>query len=299
MTQLNPRAVIGDNQDVDQAQIVSDRLTALYFQSVQSIDELLGKVPSMPEKVSSDADALMLGALIKQLRDQDNKLEAFRESEKQPFLRGGNAVDNFFHSLRDKIARRKRGDRSVKPGAIDILQGRIDDWQTAKRAAELARLEADRLEAARVSREEQARLRKQLEEAEAARLAAERARTEQTKATKAAIADAEAAKAAHAKALADIAAEKAKDAELATQISSADLVRVRGDGSNGAGVMLTSRQEGYALLTDRALIDMDALRPYFTDFEIEKALRGWAKANGFKVQMAGADVGLRQVGVTR
>ena len=33
MTQLNPRAVIGDNQDVDQAQIVSDRLTALYFQA--------------------------------------------------------------------------------------------------------------------------------------------------------------------------------------------------------------------------------------------------------------------------
>jgi len=44
---------------------------------------------------------------------------------------------------------------------------------------------------------------------------------------------------------------------------------------------------------------MDALRPYFTDFEIEKALRGWAKANGHKVQMSGADVGLRQIGVTR
>ena len=296
MTQLNPRAVIGDNQDVDQAQIVSDRLTALYFQSVQSIDELLGKVPSMPEKVSSDADALMLGALIKQLRDQDNKLEAFRESEKQPFLRGGNAVDNFFHSLRDKIARRKRGDRSVKPGAIDILQGRIDDWQTAKRAAELARLEADRLEAARVSRDEQARLRKQLEEAEAARLAAERARTEQTKATKAAIADAEAAKAAHAKALADIAAERAKDAELATQISSADLVRVRAE--NG-GVMLTSRDEGYAFVTDRNLIDLEKLRPFFTQFELEKALRGWAKSTGFEMTMEGAEIGFRQRGVTR
>jgi hypothetical protein len=296
MTQLNPRAVIGDNQDVDQAQIVSDRLTALYFQSIQSVDELLGKMPSMPEKVRSDADALMLGALIKQLRDQDNKLEAFRESEKQPFLRGGNAVDNFFHSLRDKIARRKRGDRSVKPGAIDILQGRIDDWQTAKRAAELARLEADRLEAARVSREEQARLRKQLEEAEAARLAAERARTEQTKATKAAIADAEAAKAAHAKALADIAAEKAKDAELATQISSADLVRVRAE--NG-GVMLTSRDEGYAFVTNRNLLDLEKLRPFFTQFELEKALRGWAKSTGFEVTMEGAEIGFRQRGVTR
>src|SRR6516164_9943497 len=299
MTQLNPRAVIGDNQDVDQAQIVSDRLTALYFQSVQSIDELLGKVPSMPEKVSSDADALMLGALIKQLRDQDNKLEAFRESEKQPFLRGGNAVDNFFHSLRDKIARRKRGDRSVKPGAIDILQGRIDVWQEQKRLAERARLEAERLEAARIAREEQTRLRKALEEAEAARLAAERARKEETKAAKAALADAQALAAANAKALADLAAEKERDAQLATEIRTADIVRVRGNDANGSGVMLTSKQEGYAILTDRALIDMDALRPYFTDFEIEKALRGWAKSTDHKVQMAGAEIGKRNVGVTR
>ena len=296
MTQLNPRAVIGDNQDVDQAQIVSDRLTALYYPSDQSLDKLLGEMPNMPEDVSSDADALMLGALIKNLRDLDNKFEAFREAEKQPFLRGGNAVDTHFFSRRDKIARRKKGDRSVKPGAIDILQGRIDVWQEQKKIAERARLDAERLEAARIAREEQARLRKALEEAEAARLAAERARKEETKA---AIADAEAAKAAHAKLLADIAAEKEREAKLATEISNADIVRVRGDGTNGAGVMLTSRQEGYAILVDRALIDIKALEPFFTTFEIEKALRAWAKTTGFKTQMDGAEVGFRHVGVTR
>jgi len=299
MTQLNPRAVIGDNQDVDQAQIVSDRLTALYYPSDQSLDKLLGEMPNMPEDVSSDADALMLGALIKNLRDLDNKFEAFREAEKQPFLRGGNAVDTHFFSRRDKIARRRKGDRSVKPGAIDILQGRIDIWQEQKKIAERARLDAERLEAARIAREEQARLRKALEEAEAARLAAERARKEETKAAKTAIADAEAAKAAHAQLLADIAAEKEREAKLATEISNADIVRVRSDGTNGAGVMLTSKQEGYAIVFDRSLLDMDALRPYFTDFEIGKALRGWAKAHDFKTQMDGADVGIRQVGVTR
>jgi hypothetical protein len=297
MTQLNPRAVIGDNQDVDQAQIVSDRLTALYFQSVQSVDELLGKMPSMPEKVSSDADALMLGALIKQLRDQDNKLEAFRESEKQPFLRGGNAVDNFFHSLRDKIARRKRGDRSVKPGAIDILQGRIDVWLAAKRAAEVARLETERLEAARLAREEQMRLRKALEEAEAARLAAERARKAESIIAKAAIADAAEAQAAHAQAVAELAAEKAKDAQMATEIKTSDLVRTRSE--NGGGVLLTSKEEGFAVLLDRSLIDMEALRPYFTDFELSKALRAWAKTTDHKVQMSGAEIGRRNIGVVR
>ena len=159
--------------------------------------------------------------------------------------------------------------------------------------------DAERLEAARIAREEQARLRKALEEAETARLAAERARKEETKAAKAAIADAEAAKAAHAKLLADIAAEKEREAKLATEISNADIVRVRGDGTNGAGVMLTSRQEGYAILVDRALIDIKALEPFFTTFEIEKALRAWAKTTGFKTQMDGAEVGFRHVGVTR
>src|SRR6516165_5624756 len=228
MTQLNPRAVVGDNQGVDQAQIVNDRLALDYHQSVKNLDTSLAGMKEMPEIVSSDADALMIGALIKNLRDQDNRLEAFRESEKQPFLRGGNAVDNFFHSLRDKIARRKRGDRSVKPGAIDILQGRIDVWLAAKRAAEVARLETERLEAARLAREEQMRLRKALEEAEAARLAAERARKAESIIAKAAIADAAEAQAAHAQAVAELAAEKERDAKLATEIKTADIVRVRG-----------------------------------------------------------------------
>jgi hypothetical protein len=100
---------------------------------------------------------------------------------------------------------------------------------------------------------------------------------------------------ADAKAAADLAAEQAKEAELATLVRSADLTRVRG----ADGVMLTTAREPYAILTDRALVDMEALRPYFTDFEIEKAIRGWAKATGHKVQMAGAEIGFRNKGVTR
>ena len=299
MTQLNPRAIVGDNQGVDQAQIVNERLALDYHQSIENLDGLLNDFGGSIETVNSDADALNLGALIKNLRDLDSRLEAYREAEKQPFLRGGNAVDTFFFGHRDKIARRKKGDRSVKPGAIDILQGRIDLWQEKKRAAERARLEAERLEAARIAREEQARLRKALEEAEAARLAAERARKEETKAAKAAIADAEAVKAAHAKALADLAAEKERDARLATEINDADIVRVRGDGVNGGGVVLTSKSEGYAFVTNRDLIDLEALRPFFTDFELDKALRAWAKTTGHKVPMKGAEIGFREKGVTR
>ena len=76
----------------------------------------------------------------------------------------------------------------------------------------------------------------------------------------------------------------------------ADIVRTR---SQDNGVLLTSRQEGYAILIDRSLINMNTLAPYFTDNEIEKALRGWAKANGHKVAMPGAEIGFRQRGITR
>lgn len=299
MTNLNPRAVVGDNQGVDQAQIVADRLSLDYAESVNQTEALLREAARQPNVVDSDAVAVSLGSIIKQLRDTDNRLEAFREAEKMPYLRGGNAVDNFFHSIRDKIARRKKGDRSVKPGAIDILQTRIDDWQNQKIAAERARLEQERLEAARVAREEAARLRKLQEEAEAARLAAERARKAETRETKGAVADALAAQEAHAKAMSDLAAEQAEEARIATMVKPADISRVRGNDQNGGGVMLTTAREAYAILTDRSQIDFAALAPYFTDFEIEKALRGWAKATGHKVQMAGAEVGFRNKGVTR
>lgn len=302
---INPRATIGDNQNVDQAAIVTDRMSDIYGESVRQLDKLLAESVSAAVnlsssgKVSSDVEALSLGAIIKQLRDTDNKLESYREAEKQPFLRGGNAVDTFFHSLRDRIARRRKGDRSVKPGAIDVLQGLIDDWQTAKRAAELARLEEERLAAARLAREQAAAHAKALEEAEAARLAAERARLERTKAAKGKAAEEAAAAAVHAQNMADLAAEQAEEARLATMVKPADLVRVQGNDASGAGVTLTMRQEGYAVVLDRAQLDMDALRPYFTDFEIEKALRSWAKATGHKVSMHGAEVGFRSKGVTR
>ena len=304
MTDLsNPRAVIGDNINIDQAQIVNDRLALDYAKSVQTVDKLLrdataatGNLAS-PCKVSSDVEALSLGAIIKQLRDHDNGLEAYREAEKQPYLRGGNAVDNFFFALRDKLGRRKKGDRSVRPGAIDVLQGMIDNWQAEKRAAENARLEQERLEAARLAREQAARHAKALEEAEAARIAAERARKEETRATKGAIADAAAAAAALAESQAALAAEQAEEARRATLVKDADIVRVRAE--NGGGVLLTSKQEGFAFVTDRSLIDFNVLKPFFTDFEVEKALRAWAKAVGFKTQMPGTEIGFRNRGGTR
>jgi hypothetical protein len=299
MTDINTRAIVGDNQDVDQAQIVNDRLALDYHESIVNVQKLLEEARQCPVKVTSDEVAVSLGSVIKQLRDSDNRLEAYREAEKQPYLRGGNAVDNFFHSLRDKIARRKKGDRSVAPGAADILQARIDDWQSQKIAAERARLEAERAEAVRLAAVEAARLRKMREEAEEAERSLARARSEASRADRAEAARKAAEAEALAQAQAELAREQAEEARLATLVKPADISRVRGSDASGGGVMLTTAREAYAIMTDRALLSMEALRPFFTDAEIEKALRGWAKSTGHKVQMPGAEIGFRNKGVTR
>ena len=298
MTNIDTRG-IGDNIDVDQAQIVTDRLALAYGEQRKTLNELMAEASRRTPAVASDDEALARGSLKKKFGDLDKRLESHREAEKQPFLRGGNAVDNFFFAMRDIIAKRNKNDRSVKPGICDILQSEIDVWQNEKIAKERARLEAERLETQRKLAEEQARLRKAEEERREAEAKAARARSEATQAARKAEAEAAAIAEVALRHQAELAHEQAEEARLASLVKPADLSRVRGISSDGGGVMLTTAREPYAVMTDRTLVDMNALRPYFTDAEIEKALRGWAKATGHKVQMSGAEIGFRNKGVTR
>jgi hypothetical protein len=205
-------------------------------------------------------------------------------------------VDSFFNALRDKILKRNR---TAKGGAIDVLQGRIDAFQAEKEAAERARLEAERLEAHRKALEASRKAAEEAAAAEAARVAAERARKPETSAAKSAAALAQETAAAESAIRAQQALDDAEEARLNALARTPDLVRTRGQNEAGAGVLLTTRREDYAILVDRSLIDMNALRPYFTEAEIEKALRGWAKATGYRQPMPGAEVGSKNKGVTR
>jgi hypothetical protein len=296
---LNPRAIPGSNQAPDYAQQVTDRLSTEYAEMVSSLDALLAEARDMPKVVDSDDSALMIGALIKRLRDIDSRMEGVRVLEGEPYLRGKNAVDSFFFSYRDKIGRRNKTDRKAAAGATDILQARINVYQDQKLAEERARREAEERaarEAARKAQEEAAKIAREAAEKAAA---AERARLAETKAAKSAAAEKAAEEASIAATLAAQAAEKAEDARIATLAKPADMTRVRGNDQSGAGVTLTTKQEPFALLTDRNKVNMEMLRPFFTDAEIEKALRGWAKTTGHRVKMDGAEIGFRNAGVTR
>lgn len=293
---LNPRAVPGANEAPDYAKEVTNRLADEYRGLSSSLDLLLAEARELPDTVNSDEDAVKLGGVIKRMRDLDGRVEGVRVLEKEPYLRGGNAVDSFFLVMRDKIGRRVR---TAKAGAIDVLQARINDFQERKIAEERARAEAARREAERVAREAAEQARKAAQEAAEREAAAARARKAENVEARQREAEAQREAADRAAAEAKRQAELAEEARLAALAKPADIARVRGSDESGAGVTLTVAKEPYAILTDRTKVDMNALRPYFTDAEIEKALRGWAKAHGHKVTMEGAEVGHRNKGVTR
>jgi len=291
---INPKAVVGDNQSPDYAQRVTDQMAEDYAALTVSITDLLAKAREAATEVTTDEEAIALGTIVKDLRDAYNRADAYRTSEKEPYLRSEQAVDAFFFQWMEKCRRRNERDRSQKPGAANILQARIDDYLDRKRVAEEERRRLAAAEAARIAQAaaaEQARLAAAAEEA---RLAADRARKPETVAEKGAIAEQAEQTASAATVEATVAQEKAQEAHIATLAPAAEMVRTRGE-----GVLLTQAKENYAIMVDRSKLDFGKLSVFFTDAEVEKALRAWAKTTGHNQPMDGAEIGRKNKGVTR
>jgi len=256
------------------------------------ISALLDRARGVPQTIDDDAVMGDAAKIIKELRDEAAKAEAFRVKEKEPYLRGEQAVDNFFFPLIEKC---KRRDRKQRPGAADILQSRVDDYQQRKLAEE----QRKRDEAARIAREEAERRQREEDaarkKAEEERAAAERARKPENIAAKTAIADASAETAAHAKTEATLATQRAEEAHVDTLARPADMVRTRVE----QGPTVTMARENYAVIEDETKLDMAKLWPFISLDAKEKALRAWAKTTGYTQQMPGATIGTRPKSVVR
>lgn len=288
---MNPDAIAGHNAP-DYAQEANDRMSRDYAAMCDSVTDLLAEARTQPETIDDEASALTMGAVIKRLRDLDARLEGVRIKEKEPFLRGGNAVDQFFNAQRDKLARRNRTSR---PGAIDILNARVADFQERKLREEQERR---RQEAERQAREAAEARRKQEETARLAReaeAAAARARTEQSRAARAEEARVAAEAASAAVVNSQIADSAAEAAHIDSLAKPADIARTRG----GEGVTLSMSTEPYAIIEDVSLLDLTVLRPFISVDAWEKALRAWARTTGYNTQMTGAKIGRRAKSVVR
>src|ERR1019366_137350 len=119
MLDENSRIAMGGNQPPDYARDVTDRMARDYAALQQNLADALANARTLPKEINDDPAMGVVAHAVKGLRDIADRIEGIRIAEKEPFLRGGNAVDSFFSGLLEKIARKKKTDSS---GAIDVLQ---------------------------------------------------------------------------------------------------------------------------------------------------------------------------------
>lgn len=252
-------------------------------------DELLATARTIPDPmpVGDEAVAKKVSDFLSMCRKFLKVVNGHREGEKAPYLVAGETVDGFF-----------------KAG----LSTEVEGFGKKIRAAELVYIDAKatkerlaREELARKARENAERLAREALAAENARLAeekrlreiaaeeqAERERiaklTQNPNATEPVVApppppappplSTAPAEAKFAEATA--AAELAEQLERSAQAPAASMGRVRGD----LGGVSTIRKMWTGIVTDRAVLDLDALRQHIPQEALEQAVRAYAKTNG-------------------
>ncbi len=287
MPDLNPRAVAGGNTDtIDYAQEESDRLQRDYAQLALNVEELETKAAEIPLPIVGDDTKAVVVETIKQIRDAKTRVEALHGLEKQPHLRRGQGVDQFFFGLWGRLIKRAKNDRD---GIADVLGRELTDYDVRVLAAETERRRKAAEEANRIAAAAEAERIQKEREAEEARLAAERARKPDTTAAKVEIANQKDDAAAAARIEETVAVNRAEDAYVETLARPADIMRTRTAG----GTLSTMQEETYAEIEKAELLDVAKLWPYIAFAEKEKALRAWAKSTGFNEPMTGAKIGRR------
>lgn len=300
-TAEKPRG-IGDNQPPIAA-LIAKYEGDFAADTMAYLNEEYAKQPEIVASLMAEASALMrdpetgelkkivddetkdkVKSLIKRIRDANKVLSAAHETEKQAYLRGGQAVDQFFFGLMDKCARRAKGNRA---GAADILNDELTDYDTRLLEAERERRRKIAEEEAEKARKAQAEADRLAREARERQAEADRARKPQTVEQKQGVAAEVAAAASEAKVEAAIGAGKAEAAHVDTLAKPADIMRQRG----ADGTLSTMATEPYAVVEDEAQLDKEALWPFVPLAAKEQAFRAWAKNNGYTKQMPGGKCG--------
>ena len=282
--QSNPRAVIGDNQPDLSGSSTLNRLSEDYAELSRSAALLLETARSLGETIENERELEGFSNVVVSMRDAIARAEAARAAEKEPFLRGGQAVDGWFGNLKERLGK-----------GMNVLQRRINDYQNRKLAEERERRRLEQQQREREAREAREREERLRREAEERRLAAERARKEETRAAKGEAASAAEQEAAAAAAAASTAADAAEEARIESLRKPSEMARSRFD----EGRLVTMREVGFADIVDPDKLDAVALWPFVNVKAKEVALRAWAKANGYSRAMPGAEIGKRDEAVVR
>lgn len=279
----NPRATPGDNLP-DYLQETLNRLHRDHAELKLRLSVLAMNVQSsVPGEVTSDEDLESVAKGVVEIRDEIERLKEKFKVEKEPYLRGGQAVDQFFKDLADEL-KKVQGEVAAR--------GKV--FTDKKIAAERERLRQEEVERRRTAEEADARARKLSKEAAEAEAAANRARNPGRVEALSDDARKKMETAADARVESQVAAIDANAARNAVEARSADIGRVR---FSGTGRMATVRQVGYVELLDAAKVDLEALRPYFKPEHLLAAGKTFGKQTNHKVALRGFLIEMRDEAV--
>jgi phage-related minor tail protein len=266
--------VSGDNRP---ALVTADQLAVDYRHVEEGVTKALALAADTPPVIEDDDDLGACREAVKALMGEHKRAEALRVDNKAPYLDAERVIDSFFNALKKKCA-----DAQAK------IEAAAHRYLKKKEDAERARRE----EEARIAREAE---RKQNEEAQAAmRAAAEARRKADEAAMQAAQAErdkrerseqeAREARAAAEKKEAEARAARQKEieatagaaqAQKSADAKPADLARTRVE----SGGIATLAQTWSFKIEAYAMVDLDALRPYFAEADVEKAIRRYVSFN--------------------
>tara|TARA_Y100000310_G_scaffold219805_1_gene221224 strand:+ start:1450 stop:2232 length:783 start_codon:yes stop_codon:yes gene_type:complete len=241
---------LGHNEPPLDAEPIKDRLTEDHADLLKRRQELVDAQERVPACDTPEA-AAKIGDYIKQLSSCMKDADGRRVKEKEPYLEGGRRVDGFFKDVKESLEKIK-----AKCGKA------LTEYQK-----EVARQERIALAA----------------KAEADAKAAKEAEEEAARKLEVATADAHLEEAVEAEETAIEAADEAAKSQKAADQSAADLSRTRS--TNGGSVSSLHTIWTFRDL-DRETIDLEALRPYLTKADIEKALRAYIKTGAREIKGA-------------
>lgn len=250
------RLLPGDNKPP-----LAERLPIDYAAELATVDTIAAAATNAPKEITSDEEHSTLVKIVKDARNIGKTLKSHFEKEKAPHLEAGRTVDTFFKKPRERME-----------SVVTAMEKRIKVRLDAIAAAEQARI----AEEARQAREKE-----QLAREEAERQLREAA----AKTSNSDVRETRMIEAAASTAVAKAHETEARGLEVAAAAKPAELARTR-------------TEEGLSTLTtfwDYEITDIEAvslvkLRPFFSQPDIEKAIRQFIKTHGGSQTLSGVHI---------
>jgi hypothetical protein len=241
---------LGHNEPPLDANPIQDRLNEDHSDLISRMNDLIEAQERVPE-CDDDSAAKKIGDYLKQLSSCIKDANGRRVQEKEIYLEGGRRVDGFFKDVKDTLG-------TIKTKCNASLTAYQKEVAKQERIALAARAEAD------------------------AKAAAEAA-AEAAEALEIATSDANLENAVEKEEEAIEAAEVASVSEKAAEQSAADLSRTRSKSGGSVSSLVT-----FWTFRDfsKDNIDLEKLRPFLTDADIEKALKACIRAGCREIQGA-------------